>query len=72
MWASIFASILSILSSIFGAKRDRQQAEATKEMVKNTEAHEEVKRQDAIEEKIEQASNGDAQALEDLRKAAAG
>lgn len=59
-----------MVASLFGYKREESLRQNSKEVVANKEAQDETTRQDEIETKVQQASNGDEKALDDLRRLA--
>lgn len=70
MWSAIISSLIAAIASFFGYKRDKIQRENSQEVIANKTAQDEASRQDEIETKIEQASNNDEKALDDLRRMA--
>ena len=70
MWGAIISSLIAAIASFFGYKREQVQRENTKEVIANKTAQDETSRQDEVETKIQQASNDDEKALNDLRRMA--
>jgi uncharacterized membrane protein YhiD involved in acid resistance len=70
MWGAIISSLIAAIASFFGYKREQVQRENTKEVIANKTAQDETSRQDEVETKIQQASNDDEKALDDLRRMA--
>ncbi len=71
MWGSIISGLLSILASIMGRKKNREEAMNSPEMKANQEARDEVKRQDEIETEVIKALHEDETSLQDLQRRAA-
>lgn len=77
MWTSILSLLgkgVELFLALFRKKEEiRKRAEEdinSEEMVTNRVRKEEEKQQDAVDQKIEDAANGDKKALDDLRRLA--